>query len=106
MAKVSLGLLSKKTPAAQDPIPAVQAAAPPAPAAPAGKAIPAWQKGKRAVTVWIDEEQYERLNEASFKHRKPVRRLVFEALNMILPVYDKLPVEDRERLERKSSRGK
>lgn len=61
------------------------------------KEIPPWQQGKRAVTVWVDEEQYLRLNEVSKVHRKPVRRLVFEALNMLLPAYDKLPVDDTEK---------
>lgn len=97
------GLLSsKKKPAPVEPEPIETTYPDPIPAAGSRsdaktKEIPSWQVGKRAVTVWVDEEQYLRLNEISKAKRKPVRRLVFEALNMLLPVYDKLPVEDTEK---------
>src|SRR5829696_863125 len=61
------------------------------------KAVPEWQKGKRAVTVWVDERQYRTLNEISFAERRPVRALVAEALNLLLPKYDHLPVPDAEK---------
>jgi len=99
----SLSFLKKKTETASsqagsepvettyaDPITTVS------PRSSSGKEIPSWQVGKRAVTVWVDEEQYLRLNEVSKLHRKPVRRLMFEAINMVLPVYNKLPVKDAE----------
>ena len=97
----SLGLLSGglKKPSPVEPAPTELAAEPVQTTARTSKptkAVPSWQVGKRAVTVWVDEEQYRRLNEASFESRKPVRRLVFEALNLLLPAYDKLPVEDHE----------
>lgn len=97
------GLLSsKKKPAPVEPGPIETTYAGPIPAAgprsdAKAKEIPSWQVGKRAVTVWVDEEQYLRLNEVAKQHRKPVRRLIFEAINMVLPVYDKLPVEDTEK---------
>ena len=61
------------------------------------KAVPEWQKGKRAVTVWVDERQYRTLNEISFSERRPVRALIAEALNLLLPKYDHLPVPDAEK---------
>ena len=61
------------------------------------KVVPEWQKGKRAVTVWVDERQYRTLNEISFAKRRPVRALVAEALNLLLPKYDHLPVPDAEK---------
>ena len=69
----------------------------PSPALKPEKVIPEWQKGKRAVTVWVDERQYRTLNEISFAERKPVRALIAEALNLLLPRYDHLPVPDAEK---------
>ena len=76
--------------AASEPMPE------PTPAKPE-KVVPEWQKGKRAVTVWVDERQYRTLNEISFAERRPVRALVAEALNLLLPKYDHLPVPDAEK---------
>ena len=76
--------------AASEPMPE------PTPAKPE-KAVPEWQKGKRAVTVWVDERQYRTLNDISFAERRPVRALVAEALNLLLPKYDHLPVPDAEK---------
>ena len=78
------------TEAASQPMPE------PTPAKPE-KAVPEWQKGKRAVTIWVDERQYRTLNEISFAERRPVRALVAEALNLLLPKYDHLPVPDAEK---------
>jgi hypothetical protein len=69
----------------------------PEPASKPKKAVPEWQKGKRAVTVWVDERQYRTLNEISFAERRPVRALVAEALNLLLPKYDHLPIPDAEK---------
>ena len=69
----------------------------PIPALKPEKVVPEWQKGKRPVTVWVDERQYRTLNDISFAARRPVRALVAEALNLLLPKYDHLPIPDAEK---------
>jgi hypothetical protein len=56
------------------------------------KEIPSWQQGRRAVTCWLDEEQFKRVNVLSVEIRKPVRRLIEEGLNAMLLHYDHQPV--------------
>lgn len=55
------------------------------------KEVPSWQEGKRAVTVWVDEEQYRRVNHLHYEVRKPVRELFQEALDLMLLAYDQEP---------------
>lgn len=55
------------------------------------KERPSWQEGKRAVTVWVDEEQYRRINALHYEVRKPVRELFQEALDLMLLAYDQEP---------------
>jgi len=94
----SLSFLKKKTETASsqagsepvettyaDPITTVS------PRSSSGKEIPSWQVGKRAVTVWVDEEQYRRVNALHYEVRKPVRELFQEALDLMLLAYDQEP---------------
>lgn len=63
------------------------------------KERPAWQEGKRAVTVWVDEEQYRRVNSLHYEVRKPVRELFQEALDLMLLAYDQEPVFKAEAMK-------
>lgn len=63
------------------------------------KERPAWQEGKRAVTVWVDEEQYRRVNSLHYEVRKPVRELFQEALDLMLLAYEQEPVFKAEAMK-------